>query len=62
MVNSIILASLFAFFSKIWDWFKISIIGKAFFVVCNAVSQWWKDSLIVTALRKDEREYTEKSL
>lgn len=61
-MNSIILASFVALCTRVCEWFKVSVIGKVFFCVYNAVSKWWSDSIIVTKLRKNERNYVEKSV
>ncbi len=60
-MNSLILSSVWAFCLRIWEWFKVSAIGRAFFYVCSAVSKSWHNSSIMTFMRRDEREYADKS-
>ena len=60
-MHSVILSSLAVLGKCIWEWFKLSAIGRAFFYVCAAVSKSWQNSAIMTLLRQDKREYTEKS-
>ena len=50
------------FCRRVWELFKLSAIGRAFFWVCAAISKSWQNSAIMTLLRKDSREYAEKSV
>ena len=57
-----IISWLIAFWHSFCTAFRESIIGKAFFAVCNAVSRSWQNSSIIGFLRKDERVYTDGSV
>ena len=61
-MHSVILSSLAVLWCRICEWFRLSAIGRAFFSVCAAVSKSWQNSAIMTLLRQDKREYTEKSV
>ncbi len=42
--------------------FAESVTGKAFFAVCGAISKSWRNSAIITLLRKDKRSYTDEGV
>lgn len=56
-MNSLIISAFAAWCLKVWDYFKASAIGGIFFKICAAVSNSWKNSCIMTALRRSGREY-----
>lgn len=60
-MNSVIMNAVASFFVMLWQWFKESAIGVLFFKICAAVSASWQKSAIMTALRRDERDYVNGS-